>query len=139
MGSTWNCIYCMYREETPIELPPKEKVDDWHHFWQQLRRRCPKCGRFLLPREIWEELGGKYSLEFAYRNFSHCPCAYQCHLFELYTGECETGQIRVECLDSIHRKLEIIAGLVSELHKNTIRKPRQRRSQKPPVPSDKEK
>lgn len=131
--SIWCCIYCGHEEETPIRFPEGEKDRDWKAFWGPLRRRCPKCGRFLLPQEIWERSIGTNNGQWIYETFSQCPNAWECNLFELYSGACETRQLRVDCLRVLHKKIDLALLKVEELEERMPKRRGARTRQQPQI------
>ena len=74
--------------------------------------RCPFCGKACVPEQLHEQMRderGHFDWEKAFQ-WSNCPSAYQCELFDLYDASCEAGQIMPKCLSVIRTNLEWLAN-----------------------------
>jgi len=49
-----------------------------------------------------------YTGEQLFDKFSNCPCAFECSLFDLYSAECEAGQVMQKCFKTIHNRLDFV-------------------------------
>ncbi len=109
MGIEYICSGCTHLFETDLAQPEQ---------WPLLRdkrqhRRCPRCGSFAVPEQLWRQHSGFD--EALFFMFAGCENAYACHIEELLDARCEEGQAMSKCFHLIRLQNEALQGQVARL------------------------